>query len=83
MYRSFTINCHQVIGLTASPGVGKAKGDEDAIEHLVKLCANLDASDICTVKNKDNLAELQQNVNVPIEGMCLSILHFSVLGTMH
>lgn len=67
------MNCPQVVGLTASPGAGKAKNDEDAIEHLVKLCANLDASEICTVRREDNVAELQQKVNVPIEGMCLSI----------
>jgi len=59
--------------LTASPGVGKAKSDEDAIDHLIKLCANLDASDICTVRNKDHQAELQKNVNIPVEGMCLCI----------
>ncbi|XP_062389982.1 interferon-induced helicase C domain-containing protein 1 [Sardina pilchardus] len=43
----------QVLGLTASPGVGGAKTQQKAEEHILKICANLDA---VTIKTK-NLAE--------------------------
>ncbi|XP_072175390.1 ATP-dependent RNA helicase DHX58-like [Diadema setosum] len=33
----------QILGLTASPGVGNAKNLKEAEEHIIKLCANLDA----------------------------------------
>ncbi|XP_008059372.1 probable ATP-dependent RNA helicase DDX58 [Carlito syrichta] len=53
----------QVIGLTASVGVGDAKNTEEAIDYICKLCASLDASVIATVK--DNLEELEQVVHKP------------------
>ncbi|XP_072175886.1 ATP-dependent RNA helicase DHX58-like [Diadema setosum] len=34
----------QILGLTASPGVGNAKNLKEAEEHIIKLCANLDAT---------------------------------------
>ncbi|XP_076119648.1 interferon-induced helicase C domain-containing protein 1 isoform X1 [Alosa pseudoharengus] len=43
----------QILGLTASPGVGGAKTQQKAEEHILKICANLDA---VTIKTK-NLAE--------------------------
>ncbi|XP_072541827.1 interferon-induced helicase C domain-containing protein 1 [Salminus brasiliensis] len=39
----------QILGLTASPGVGGAKNQQKAEEHILKICANLDA---CTIKTK-------------------------------
>ncbi|XP_061091079.1 interferon-induced helicase C domain-containing protein 1 isoform X2 [Conger conger] len=33
----------QILGLTASPGVGGAKNPQKAEEHILKICANLDA----------------------------------------
>ncbi|KAJ8385457.1 hypothetical protein AAFF_G00189090 [Aldrovandia affinis] len=33
----------QILGLTASPGVGGAKTAQKAVEHILKICANLDA----------------------------------------
>lgn len=53
----------QVVGLTASVGVGDAKTAEEAMQHICKLCAALDASVIATVR--DNVAELEQVVYKP------------------
>uniref|UniRef100_A0A8C5UZ85 RNA helicase n=2 Tax=Microcebus murinus TaxID=30608 RepID=A0A8C5UZ85_MICMU len=53
----------QVIGLTASVGVGDAKNIDEAMEHICKLCAALDASVISTIK--ENLEELEQVVYKP------------------
>ncbi|CAH1258806.1 DDX58 [Branchiostoma lanceolatum] len=47
----------QIIGLTASLGVGKAKSLKDAVEHILKACANLDAEWISQVVERK--AELQ------------------------
>ncbi|CAN9497800.1 unnamed protein product [Ophioblennius macclurei] len=38
----------QILGLTASPGVGGAKKMEKAMDHILSICANLDASQIMT-----------------------------------
>ncbi|NWH30192.1 IFIH1 protein, partial [Chloropsis hardwickii] len=40
----------QILGLTASPGVGGATTYLKAEEHILKICANLDACRIMTVK---------------------------------
>lgn len=53
----------KVVGLTASVGVGDAKNRDEAMEHICKLCASLDASVISTVK--DNLQELTEVVYKP------------------
>ncbi|XP_078226639.1 antiviral innate immune response receptor RIG-I isoform X2 [Callithrix jacchus] len=53
----------QVIGLTASVGVGDAKNTDEALDYICKLCASLDASVIATVQ--DNLKELEQVVYKP------------------
>ena len=53
----------KVVGLTASLGVGKSKTLLKAKEHIIKLCSNLDAELISTVK--DNIEELRRNVNLP------------------
>ncbi|XP_066278582.1 antiviral innate immune response receptor RIG-I-like [Branchiostoma lanceolatum] len=46
----------QIVGLTASLGVGKAKSQKDAVEHILKACANLDADWISqVVEHKDEL----------------------------
>lgn len=55
----------QIVGLTASVGVGKAKNEEKAVEHIKHLMANLDAQVISTVKN--NVSELRQHVSLPEE----------------
>ena len=56
----------QIVGLTASLGVGKATRDYDAQDHILHLCANLDAPIISTVER--NLDELKEIVPVPEEG---------------
>ncbi|XP_060069486.1 antiviral innate immune response receptor RIG-I-like [Ylistrum balloti] len=53
----------QVVGLTASVGVGKARKKEDAITWIEKIMAHLDAQDLCTVRQ--NRAKLQQYVSIP------------------
>jgi len=57
-----------VVGLTASPGVGQATSTEKAVEHILQLCANMAASEVCTVRNTKNLEELQKHVNQPNDG---------------
>ncbi|XP_005897350.3 interferon-induced helicase C domain-containing protein 1 [Bos mutus] len=49
----------QIVGLTASPGVGGAKKQAKAEEHILKICANLDAVTIKTVKQNINLLKEQ------------------------
>lgn len=63
----------QVIGLTASVGVGDAKTVEEAMLHICKLCAALDASVIATVR--DNVEELEQVVYKPQKSKWGSAAH--------
>ncbi|XP_030065688.1 LOW QUALITY PROTEIN: interferon-induced helicase C domain-containing protein 1 [Microcaecilia unicolor] len=53
----------QILGLTASPGVGGAKNQKKAMEHILKICANLDAYNIMTVKNHE--VQLKNQVKEP------------------
>ncbi|KAG8510446.1 Interferon-induced helicase C domain-containing protein 1 [Galemys pyrenaicus] len=53
----------QILGLTASPGVGEAKKQAKAEEHILKICANLDAFTIKTVK--ENMAQLKDQIKEP------------------
>ncbi|XP_052501016.1 antiviral innate immune response receptor RIG-I [Budorcas taxicolor] len=48
----------QVVGLTASVGVGDAKNAAEATEYICRLCASLDTSVLTTVR--DNLEELEE-----------------------
>ncbi|XP_067839659.1 antiviral innate immune response receptor RIG-I-like isoform X3 [Heptranchias perlo] len=48
----------QIIGLTASVGVGDAKTVRDTVNYIIQICANLDAETISTVKkNEEELAK--------------------------
>ncbi|XP_013415815.1 interferon-induced helicase C domain-containing protein 1 isoform X2 [Lingula anatina] len=61
----------QIVGLTASPGGGKRPVAESVAHHILKLCANLDARRIVTVK--DNLEELNQMKLEPIDQVCIEV----------
>jgi len=47
----------QIIGLTASLGVGAC---EDPLIHYVRICANLDCECITYVRRKENIRELME-----------------------
>ncbi|XP_036996299.2 interferon-induced helicase C domain-containing protein 1 isoform X2 [Artibeus jamaicensis] len=53
----------QILGLTASPGVGGATKQAKAEEHILKICANLDAFTIQTVK--ENTCQLKDQIKEP------------------
>ncbi|KAM8806956.1 interferon-induced helicase C domain-containing protein 1 [Eudromia elegans] len=53
----------QILGLTASPGVGGATSQVKAMEHILKICANLDARRIMTVE--EYAAQLRDQVKEP------------------
>ncbi|EDO44279.1 predicted protein, partial [Nematostella vectensis] len=50
----------QVVGLTASLGVGKSNTVENAHKHILQICANMDAQKINTVR--ENVNELKDCV---------------------
>ncbi|XP_062905070.1 probable ATP-dependent RNA helicase DDX58 isoform X2 [Mobula hypostoma] len=52
----------QIVGLTASVGVGDARSEKDAVEYILHICASLDAESVSTV-NK-NMEELEKYVFV-------------------
>ncbi|VDI76991.1 Hypothetical predicted protein, partial [Mytilus galloprovincialis] len=55
----------QIVGLTASIGVGAATAEEGAIQHMIKIFSNLDVHEISTVeKNKE---EMKKFVAIPTE----------------
>uniref|UniRef100_A0A7N8YHN4 RNA helicase n=1 Tax=Mastacembelus armatus TaxID=205130 RepID=A0A7N8YHN4_9TELE len=47
----------QILGLTASPGVGGATKTEKAVDHILQICANLDASNIMTRRLREHKKE--------------------------
>uniref|UniRef100_A0A8C4YP61 RNA helicase n=1 Tax=Gopherus evgoodei TaxID=1825980 RepID=A0A8C4YP61_9SAUR len=53
----------QILGLTASPGVGGARTPQKAEEHILKICANLDASRLMTVE--EHVSQLKDQVKEP------------------
>uniref|UniRef100_A0A8C6R0S0 Interferon-induced helicase C domain-containing protein 1 n=1 Tax=Nannospalax galili TaxID=1026970 RepID=A0A8C6R0S0_NANGA len=57
------IRLPQILGLTASPGVGGAKKQSEAEKHILNICANLDAFTIKTVKV--NLDQLKHQIKEP------------------
>ena len=63
-------NLPQIIGLTASLGVGE-KGN--AIDHYITLCANLDCLRIEHVRNSDNKKELFEHNPPPKEDQIITV----------
>nr|XP_015201265.1 PREDICTED: probable ATP-dependent RNA helicase DDX58 isoform X1 [Lepisosteus oculatus] len=53
----------QIVGLTASVGIGSFKNEDEAAHNICQLCANLDVRVISTVK--ENQEELTSFVNIP------------------
>ncbi|NXO30488.1 DDX58 helicase, partial [Cisticola juncidis] len=53
----------QIIGLTASVGVGNARNTNDTLEHICTLCSYLDIQAISTVR--ENKEDLQRFGNKP------------------
>uniref|UniRef100_A0A669BQ92 RNA helicase n=1 Tax=Oreochromis niloticus TaxID=8128 RepID=A0A669BQ92_ORENI len=56
----------QILGLTASPGVGGATKMEKAEEHILRICANLDASRIMT-RSHEEFKKEQRKIIVSVE----------------
>ncbi|KAM7081937.1 ATP-dependent RNA helicase DHX58 [Ciconia maguari] len=56
-------NLPQVLGLTASPGTGGATSFKGAVEHILQICANLDAEKITSAQ--EELQHLQSHVPQP------------------
>ncbi|KAH9492767.1 Antiviral innate immune response receptor RIG-I [Bulinus truncatus] len=61
------IKLPQIIGLTASISVEKAKQDDEAVQCILSICGNLDAESISTVVKNEQ--ELKTIVPVPEEEM--------------
>ena len=53
----------QIVGLTASLGAGKARETAEAEQHVLQLCANMDAEKVVTVT--ENMEELDKHVSSP------------------
>ena len=64
--------CLQIVGFTASIGIGKAKSKEEAIEHIRTMMGNLDADELVSVK--ENTAELANKMNS--HDQCMHLLQF-------
>ncbi|XP_037705461.1 interferon-induced helicase C domain-containing protein 1 isoform X2 [Choloepus didactylus] len=60
----------QILGLTASPGVGGANKQAKAEEHILKICANLDAFTIKTVK--ENIDQLKDQIKEPCKKFAIA-----------
>uniref|UniRef100_A0AAZ3RUJ6 RNA helicase n=1 Tax=Oncorhynchus tshawytscha TaxID=74940 RepID=A0AAZ3RUJ6_ONCTS len=57
-----TVAIPQILGLTASPGVGGAKKIDKAEEHILRICANLDAYKIMTGNLGENKKEPHKRI---------------------
>ncbi|XP_783556.1 probable ATP-dependent RNA helicase DDX58 [Strongylocentrotus purpuratus] len=57
----------QILGMTASLGVGNARSDKIAIQYMLKMCANMDVVKLSTVKKHKE--SLEKVVNKPEEGL--------------
>jgi hypothetical protein len=53
---------HQIVGLTASVGVGGAKNDAEAVKHVIKLLSNLNSKIQCVSNNVQGLKEIVSDI---------------------
>ncbi|KAG9347057.1 hypothetical protein JZ751_005984 [Albula glossodonta] len=58
----------QIVGLTASVGIGNIQNQQDAEDNVCQLCANLDVRVISTVS--ENKEELRSFVHMPEKDFC-------------
>uniref|UniRef100_A0A8C6XNP0 RNA helicase n=1 Tax=Naja naja TaxID=35670 RepID=A0A8C6XNP0_NAJNA len=58
-----TSSLPQIVGLTASPGIGNAKNVDEAIDYICKICASLNIEVISTVRK--NVKDLEEIVHKP------------------
>lgn len=56
-------NLPQILGLTASPGTGGARSFQDAVDHILQICANLDTWKIMSAKV--NIEDLNTKARQP------------------
>lgn len=59
----------QIVGLTASLGVGAGKTPDTAIEHMLRMSANLACEKLSIVVN--HIDDLRAHVPLPEDGLCL------------
>ncbi|CAC5388882.1 IFIH1 [Mytilus coruscus] len=64
-HRNADISLPQIVGLTASIGVGAATTEDGAISHMIKIFSNLDVHEISTVE--ENKQEMKKFVAIPTE----------------
>lgn len=56
----------QILGLTASPGVGQATKMKEAVDHILRICANLDAYKIMT-RSLGEFKREQRKITITVE----------------
>jgi hypothetical protein len=68
---------HICLGLTASPGTNRARDVSSAVDHLRKLMANLDVSQLSVViKHKEQLLEYCKDM---VYIICLRDVHVNLV----
>ncbi|KAL4232265.1 Caspase recruitment domain [Mactra antiquata] len=58
-------NLPQIVGLTASIGVGKSRTEDEAVDYIIRVMACLDVRILSTVDK--NIAALSKHINMPEE----------------
>ena len=56
----------QIVGLSATLGIGGSTTEEGALKHMVRICANLDVTEISKVKVHQE--EFRQRVHTAKHG---------------